>query len=38
MVIRRPFRFAVSFHGFADDEVTYDVLLGGIAPDSLKSP
>ena len=36
MVIGRPFRFAVSFHGFADDEVTYDVLLGGIAPDSFK--
>jgi phage replication-related protein YjqB (UPF0714/DUF867 family) len=35
-VIGRRFRFAVAFHGFDDDEIPHDVLLGGIAPDPLK--
>jgi phage replication-related protein YjqB (UPF0714/DUF867 family) len=35
-VIGRRFRFAVAFHGFDDDDVDHDVLLGGIAPDGLK--
>lgn len=35
-VIGRRFRFAVAFHGFDDDDVPHDILLGGIAPDALK--
>ena len=35
-VVGRPFRFAVSFHGFDDSDVPHDILLGGIAPDALK--
>ena len=35
-VIGRRFRFAVALHGFDDDDVPHDVLLGGIAPDPLK--
>ncbi len=35
-VIGRRFRFAVAFHGFDDDDVEDDVLVGGIAPDPLK--
>ena len=35
-VIGRRFRFAVAFHGFDDDDIPHDILLGGIAPDPLK--
>lgn len=35
-VIGRRFRFAVAFHGFDDDDIPHDVLIGGIAPDHLK--
>jgi phage replication-related protein YjqB (UPF0714/DUF867 family) len=35
-VIGRRFRFAVAFHGFDDDDIEHDVLVGGIAPDHLK--
>lgn len=32
----RPFRFAVAFHGFSDEDVPHRTLLGGLAPDALK--
>jgi phage replication-related protein YjqB (UPF0714/DUF867 family) len=35
-VLGRPFRFAVAFHGFDQPDVPHDVLLGGIAPETLK--
>jgi phage replication-related protein YjqB (UPF0714/DUF867 family) len=35
-VLGRPFRFAVAFHGFDDDDIPHDILLGGIASDPLK--
>jgi phage replication-related protein YjqB (UPF0714/DUF867 family) len=35
-VLGRPFRFAVAFHGFDDEDIRHDILLGGIAPDRLK--
>ena len=35
-VVGRPFRFAVAFHGFDDDRIEHDILIGGIAPDALK--
>jgi phage replication-related protein YjqB (UPF0714/DUF867 family) len=35
-VISRGFRYAVAFHGFDDDEILHDILVGGRAPDALK--
>lgn len=35
-VISRGFRYAVAFHGFVDDTIDYDILVGGRAPDALK--
>ena len=35
-VIGRRFRFAVAFHGFDDEDIKHDVLIGGIAPEPLK--
>jgi phage replication-related protein YjqB (UPF0714/DUF867 family) len=35
-VISRGFRYAVAFHGFVDDTIDYDILIGGRAPDPLK--
>src|SRR5712675_2792421 len=35
-VISRGFKYAVAFHGFNDDEIPYDILVGGRAPDALK--
>jgi len=35
-VISRGFRYAVAFHGFVDDTIEYDILIGGRAPEALK--
>ena len=35
-VVGRRFRFAVAFHGFDDEDIPHDILLGGIAPEALK--
>jgi phage replication-related protein YjqB (UPF0714/DUF867 family) len=35
-VIYRGFGYAVAFHGFDDDQIPYDILIGGRAPDALK--
>jgi phage replication-related protein YjqB (UPF0714/DUF867 family) len=35
-VISRGFRYAVAFHGFVDDKIHYDILVGGLACDALK--
>jgi phage replication-related protein YjqB (UPF0714/DUF867 family) len=35
-VLGRPFRFAVAFHGFSDEDVLHDIVLGGLASDALK--
>lgn len=35
-VISRGFRYAVAFHGFEDDSVRDDILVGGLASDALK--
>jgi phage replication-related protein YjqB (UPF0714/DUF867 family) len=35
-VIARGFTYAVAFHGFADTEIPYDILVGGRAPEALK--
>jgi phage replication-related protein YjqB (UPF0714/DUF867 family) len=35
-VTSRRFRYAVAFHGFADPEIPYDILVGGRAPAALK--
>ena len=35
-VISRGFTYAVAFHGFDDPEISFDILIGGAAPYSLK--
>ena len=35
-IISRGFTYAVAFHGFNDPEISYDILIGGRAPDALK--
>lgn len=35
-VISRGFRHAAAFHGFKDDDIEHDILIGGLAPDALK--
>ncbi|WP_430229026.1 poly-gamma-glutamate hydrolase family protein [Nitrosomonas communis] len=35
-IISRGFRYAVAFHGFEDDSVRDDILVGGLASDALK--
>jgi phage replication-related protein YjqB (UPF0714/DUF867 family) len=35
-VITRRFRYAVAFHGFDDPNIPHDILVGGLAPHSLK--
>lgn len=35
-VISRGFRYAVAFHGFDDPNIPHDILVGGLAPDTLK--
>ena len=35
-IISRGFRYAVAFHGFDDPNIPHDILVGGLAPDTLK--
>ena len=35
-VISRGFSYAVAFHGFEDQDIPHDILIGGLAPDALK--
>jgi phage replication-related protein YjqB (UPF0714/DUF867 family) len=35
-VISRRFSYAVAFHGFDDDNIQYDILVGGLACEALK--
>lgn len=35
-IISRGFRYAVAFHGFDDPNIPHDILIGGLAPATLK--